>query len=94
MKVTIELKGFIAIDRFSGKFAYRSIEMDEYGDVTVCPVQHSFEVDIPDDFNPIVAKVSAIDKKISKVQADSDLIVRRLKDEKAKLLCIENGVHV
>jgi hypothetical protein len=91
MKTIIHLDGFICIDEFSGKYRYTAIKMDEYGDVTVCPFKRTLEVDIPDDFNPVLAKVAAIDEQIEVVRAKANNDLARLNDAKARLLCLENG---
>lgn len=48
--------------------------------------------DVPDDINIVALKVAAIDRKIERTQDEFSAVLRRLKDDKAKLLCLENGV--
>jgi len=46
--------------------------------------------DVPDDI--AARKIAALDREIEKVTDQFGVALKRLKDEKAKLLCIENGV--
>lgn len=55
--------------------------------IHVCP--HKLVVELPDTFNPVTAEVEAIDREIDKVEAESGAHIKRLKDRKANLLCIE-----
>ncbi len=48
------------------------------------------EFDIPDDFNPIAAKVTSLEKKIDVMTAKHHVAVRQIKDQIATLQCLEN----
>lgn len=48
------------------------------------------EFDVPDDLNIVALQVAAIDKQIDAVQDEYATKMRRLNNEKAKLLCLEN----
>ena len=58
--------------------------------VLICTQKVTF--DVPDDLNMVALKVSAIDRQIERTKDEFGAMLRRLKDDKAKLLCLENGV--
>lgn len=58
--------------------------------VLLCAQEVTF--DVPDDLNIVALKVAAIDRQIERTQDEFGTVMRRLKDDKAKLLCLENGV--
>jgi hypothetical protein len=58
-------------------------------EVTVFP--HSFEVDVPDNFDPRPQQLAALDEKIASVRAEFTARITELQEQKARLLCIENS---
>ena len=85
MKVTIN--GFIGWKKDSwerdGAFYFHPFEMSEYGYVQVMP--HSFEIEIPDDFNPIPKQVEILEKEKAKIRAEFTRRIAQLNDQIGKL---------
>jgi hypothetical protein len=51
--------------------------------------EHSFEVEIPDDFDPRPAQIAALDEQITKTRAEFTKRITELQEQKSRLLCIE-----
>lgn len=85
---TVTIKGFVHKDKYSDGFEIHTYDMSQFGDLVVGPVE--FEYEIPADFNPVVAEVAGLKKKLDSInKAHTDqvcVIERRIND----LLCIEN----
>ena len=52
--------------------------------------KHSFEVEVPDDFNPIPQQVAALEekKRLARIKLAEELA--ELDEKMSKLLCLEN----
>ena len=61
-----------------------------YDQVVVC--EHSFEIDVPDDFDPTPLKIAALQAEKEKVKADFAKRVMEIDAEIGKLLAITNDV--
>jgi hypothetical protein len=51
--------------------------------------EHSFEVEVPDDFDPRPQQVAALDAEIQQVRAAMSKRIMELQEQKARLLAIE-----
>jgi hypothetical protein len=51
--------------------------------------EHSFEVEVPDDFDPRPQQVAALDAEIKKTRAEMHRRINDLQEQKARLLAIE-----
>jgi hypothetical protein len=51
--------------------------------------EHSFTVDVPDDFDPRPQQVAALDAKIEQTRAEFTKRLNELQEQKNKLLCLE-----
>lgn len=88
MKVTIS--GVVhATQDWKGEIKYEFFQFDmtEYGYMKVC--EHAFEVEIPDNFNPIAAQVESLNAQKTKLQNEFNARVREINDQIANLQCIE-----
>ena len=85
MKVTI--KGFVLWKKDSwekeGRFYFQPWQMEEHGYVTVMP--HVFEIDVPDDFNPVPAQVAILEKEKARVRAEFNQRIAQLNEQIGKL---------
>ena len=61
-------------------------DMSDFGYVAVMPC--SFEVDIPDNFNPIPAQVAMLEKQKRELQAKFAVELMHIEDSISKLTCI------
>ena len=66
-------------------------DMSEFGYVTVMPF--SFEVEVPDNFNPIPAQVAALEKQKRELKANFAMELMHIEDSISKLTCITNEVE-
>ena len=88
----IQIKGFINYKRddydpknLHGMHFY-PCDMSEFGYVAVMPC--SFEVEIPDNFNPITAQVAILEKQKRELQAKFAVELMHIEDGISKLTCI------
>jgi hypothetical protein len=56
--------------------------------------EYSFEVDVPDDFDPRPAQIAALNAEIKSVRAEFTARINELQAQKARLLAIENTATV
>lgn len=86
-----QIKGFITYQKsdWDGeeRFSFFPFEMKESNHITVMP--HSFEVDIPEDFDPREKQVELLKAKKQKAMADFQAMVTEIDREISKLLCLE-----
>jgi hypothetical protein len=68
-------------------FTFFPFEMKDAGYITVMP--YSFEVDIPEDFDPREKQVEFLKAKKQKAMADFQALVTQIDREISKLLCLE-----
>ena len=54
--------------------------------------EHTFEVEVPDDFDPRPQQIAALDEEIQKTHAKFTARINELQEQKARLLAIENTV--
>ena len=52
--------------------------------------EHEYEVDVPDDFDPLPQVVAGLRERKQKILADSQLAANEIDDQIQRLLCIEN----
>lgn len=65
----------------------------EYSPNTVIVREHSFDVDVPDDFDPRPAMIASLQEQKQIVRAEFAKKVKQLDDQIADLLAIENTVE-
>ena len=88
MKTQIE--GFILYKkdcRHKTGFLFAGCEMEEYDYITVMP--HSFEVDIPDDFDPRGKQVEQLQAEKQKAMADFQALVTSIDRKISELTALE-----
>jgi hypothetical protein len=96
MKTTI--KGFVTYRAplWAGaepKIEFYTYDPAQYGNKDKVIVrEHSFEVEVPDDFDPRPQMVANIDAEITKARAEFTARVTELQEQKQRLLAIENTV--
>jgi hypothetical protein len=97
MKVTI--KGFVVAQQHSWEekpsftfLGFNPVEhnMDYY--TIVCA--QSFEIDVPDDFDPRPQQIAALEKQKQDLRAKFSMAVKELDDRINSLLAIDNSVKV
>ena len=85
MKVTIN--GMVAWKKplWDGdvQFWFNHFDMSEHGYVTVMP--HVFEIDVPDDFNPVPQQVAILEKEKAKVRQEFNQRIAQLNEQIGKL---------
>ncbi|KVP76890.1 hypothetical protein WM08_14970 [Burkholderia ubonensis] len=94
MKVTI--KGFIfAEPNIAGNLVYTFAEYDRSQLVSnvVKVREHSFEVEVPDNFDPRAALIANLEREKKKLQAEFNARVVELNGRIQSLLAIENGAQ-
>jgi hypothetical protein len=63
-------------------------ESDRDGRVHVC--EHSFEVELPDDFDPRPQQIAMLDEEIRQTRAEFARRINDLQEQKSRLLAIEH----
>ncbi|OJB06311.1 hypothetical protein [Burkholderia ubonensis] len=94
MKVTI--KGFIfAEPNIAGNLVYTFAEYDRSQLVSnvVKVREHSFEVEVTDDFDPRAALIANLEREKKKLQAEFNARIVELNGRIQSLLAIENGAQ-
>ena len=90
MKVTI--KGFITCQQYSWDdkptFSFYSFDPTSYDPSTVKVMEHEFEVEVPDNFNPRPGQVAALKAKKEEIQAQFAAKVKEIDDQINSLLAI------
>jgi len=69
------------------EFTLFSCDMSEYGHV--CIGEQEIIIDVPDDFNPVVAEIAMLRATQQKIQADAQVKANAIEDQISKLSCIE-----
>ena len=91
MKVTI--KGYITCQQYAWDdkpvFSFYSFDPTSYDTSTVKVMEHSFEVEVPDNFDPRPGQVAALKAKKEKVQAEFAAKVKEIDEQINSLLAIE-----
>lgn len=85
-----QITGFISYQkdwRGNDTYHFHGMEMTEYGYITVMP--HSFEVDIPDDFDPRAGQVEQLQAEKQKAMADFQALVTSIDRRISELTCLE-----
>lgn len=62
---------------------------DGFGDNVMVKL-HSFEVDVPDDFDPRAGKVTLLEKELDRVTVEFSATVNRINQQINSLLALEN----
>jgi len=91
MKVTIE--GFIyhKQHKWDKEPTYEFVSFPNWADefrVQIMP--HSFEVEIPDDFDPTPKKIATLRAEKQRTQAEAHVKAENIEAQIQELLCIEN----
>lgn len=87
---TVTIKGFIhaSVDKYMERFAFFMAEdMTNCGYVNVMPYQ--FDVEIPDDFNMVAAKVAGLETQREKLRDEFNRRIAQINEEISKLQCLE-----
>ena len=85
-----QIKGFILWKKECGNkdgFLFAGAEMTGYGYITVMP--HTFEVDIPDDFDPRGKQVEMLKAEKQKAMADFQALVTSIDRKISELTALE-----
>jgi hypothetical protein len=83
---TIKIEGFICKTSWDS-YTFFASRMDQHGYMTVCP--HTLEFTIPEDFNPVAAELSMLEKRLDSLADEYAEKVKPVKDRIANLKCIE-----
>lgn len=76
-------------ERFQFRRYDPRLDETEKGAIFVC--EHSFTVEVPDDFDPRPGQLSALQARRRKVRADLAAAVKAIDDRIASLLALENA---
>jgi len=93
MKVTV--KGFVYHQKYSwdDEVRYVFFSSDEMGDVDrVLIGPYSFDLEIPDNFDPTPIKINNLRKEKQRIQAEAHVKAENIERQIQELLCIENKV--
>lgn len=90
MKVTI--KGYITCQQYDWDdkptFSFYSFDPTSYDTSTVKVMEHEFEVEVPDNFDPRPGQVAALKAKKEQMQAEFASKVKEIDDRINSLLAI------
>lgn len=90
MKVTI--KGYITCQQYSWEekptFSFYSFDPSQYDSTTVKVMEHEFEVEVPDNFDPRPGQVAALKAQKELIQAEFAAKVKEIDDRINSLLAI------
>lgn len=90
MKVTI--KGYITCTQYAWddkpSFSFYSFDPTGYDSSTVKVMEHEFEVEVPDNFDPRPGQVAALEAKKKEIQAEFAAKVKQIEDQINSLLAI------
>jgi len=95
MKIVIKCLVHQIIDPYGApdappKFSAQACNMTQFdGYVLVGPAEFEFEV--PDAFNPILAQVGALEKKLDKMSVEYQRNCAAIRSQISNLQCIENS---
>jgi hypothetical protein len=93
------VKGYITYERSAyagakGAVSFQTWKpMPEYEPTKVIVAEHSIEVDVPHDFNPIPQQVAALREKKRQAQVKLADELRTIDEQISKLTCIEHTVE-
>ena len=85
-----QIEGFILYKKDYGSkdgFLFSTCEMEEYDYITVMP--YTFEVDIPDDFDPRGKQVEMLKAEKQKAMADFQALVTSIDRKISELTALE-----
>lgn len=89
------IKGWVHHKKYDWKdevdYIFWPFKMDTSPD-TIPIFEHSFEVDIPDDFDPIPIKIEMLRSEKQRIQAEAHVKAANIERQIQELLCIENKV--
>lgn len=93
------IKGFITYEIWKGERTgeyrfqkYAPSTSEHYTQILVR--EHSFEIDVPDEFDPRPEQVRMLREEQQKVRAEMSMRIKELDDQINSLLAIENTVDV
>ena len=92
MTKKVQIKGFAYEACFGGDAEYVFFNTDNMGDqwyTLIGPAQFTYE--IPADFNPVAAKIAALEKERDAVRAEFAKQVRQLDERIANLQALEHS---
>lgn len=90
MKVTI--KGYVTCTQYGWDdkptFSFYGFDPTGYDTSTVKVMEHEFEVEVPDDFDPRPGQVAALKAQKEQIQAEFAAKVKQIDDQINSLLAI------
>lgn len=90
--MNIRIDGFITYEKSpwdeSPRYSFYSFDPTTYNPDMVIVMEHSFYVEVPDDFDPRPGQVAALKAKKEKVQAEFAAKVKEIDDQINSLLAI------
>jgi hypothetical protein len=90
MKITI--KGYVTCTQYQWDvkptFSFYGFDPTEYDKSTVKVMEHEFEVEVPDNFDPRPGQVAALEAKKKEIQAEFAAKVKQIEDQINSLLAI------
>lgn len=91
MKVTI--KGYVTCQQYAWDdkptFSFYSFDPTGYDESIVKVMEHEFEVEVPDNFDPRPGQIAALKAKKERVQAEFSKRVMEIDEQINSLLAIE-----
>lgn len=91
----VEIKGFIVAQQYPWEdkpvFTYTGYDPENVGSSLVKVMEHSFEIDIPDNFDVRPGLVASLNKKKEEINLEFAKRVREIDDQINSLLAIENN---
>jgi len=89
----VEINGYVTCTQYSWDdkctYSFHGFDPTGFDSNTVIVMKHSFEVEVPDNFDPRPGKVAALKAEKEKVQADFSKRVMELDEKINSLLAIE-----
>lgn len=90
MKVTI--KGYITCTQYAWDskqtYSFYSFDPTTYDSSTVKVMEHEFEVEVPDNFDPRPGQVATLEAKKKEIKAEFAAKVKQIEDQINSLLAI------
>ena len=90
MKVTI--KGFVTCTQYAWDdkptFSFYTFDPTGYDSSCVKVMEHQFEVEVPDNFDPRPGQVAALEAKKKQIEAEFAAKVKQINDQINSLLAI------
>ena len=86
---TVEIKGHLyARENWNGNLQYTFFDFNPESDwFMVC--EHTARIDVPEGFDPRLAKIQALQKRLEKARADFSVLQQSILDQISKVQAIE-----